>query len=69
MQRGCGTCEPRRRNKCKSAWLCALLAAHHDSSFFDDLPATLRGKVARSQTRPCVARSELGQVRPAFDRA
>jgi hypothetical protein len=37
-------------------------AAYHDSDFFEDLPAALRGKVARYRTRPCVANSELGQV-------
>lgn len=38
-------------------------AAYHDSDFFEDLPAALRGKVARYRTRPCVANSGLGQVR------
>ena len=37
-------------------------AAYHDSDFFEDLPAALRGKVARYRTRPCVANSELGQA-------
>lgn len=39
-----------------------LAAAYHDNDFFADLPAALRGKVARYRTRPCVANSELGQV-------
>lgn len=39
-----------------------LAAAYHDNDFFGDLPAALRGKVARYRTRPCVANSELGQV-------
>ena len=40
-----------------------LCAVFHDHDFFTDLPAALRGQVARYRTRPAVANSALGQVR------
>lgn len=44
-----------------------ISAAYHDNDFFGDLPAALRGKIARYRTRSCIANSELGQVHEHFN--